>query len=177
MKSEARTITGGSLLDGDHCRPEAVFLERSVLCLAGGIFALQLVEDGTAQHSVPLAMNEDDALLTFVFVLLHHFAELVQLVVQHFPVAHAPCVVQQGVDVEVYFYDVLLAVMFGSRFRFRGCVHGFLLHQGGLQIFGRNIDLFGGTVVLHDVIHQGGRFEEVRLLEGVEFVEFHRVDA
>ena len=140
-------------------------------------YLLPFVEDGTAQHSVSLAVDEDDALFAFVFVLLHHFAELIKLVVQHFPVAHAPCVVQQGVDVQVHFDDVLLASVFRLGLRLGGCVYRFLLHQGGLQVFGRYIDLLGGTVVLHDVVHQGGCLEEIRLLESMELVELHRVDA
>ena len=69
-------------LDCDLCRPIAIFLERGVLIGAWAVSVDQLVDDGVSQHTLPLAVYEDDFLPFLMAVLLHDSPEMVKLVVQ-----------------------------------------------------------------------------------------------
>ena len=73
----------------DLRRPESIFLETGILPLTTRILTLELVEDGLAQHTFTLAVDEHDALALLVFVLLHHFNKFLELVVQHISIAKA----------------------------------------------------------------------------------------
>ena len=73
----------------DLCRPESIFLETGILPFATRIFALELVEDGLAQHSFTLAMYEHNALTLLIFILLHYLHKLLELILQHICIAQA----------------------------------------------------------------------------------------
>ena len=69
--------------------PESIFLETGILPFATRIFALELIKNGLTQNSFTLAMNEHNALTMLIFILLHHFHKLLELVLQHIGIAQA----------------------------------------------------------------------------------------
>ena len=79
---------------------------------------------------------------------------------------------------EVNLHDVVLPLPVRFRFRFGGgCIDRLLLHQGILQILGRDVHLAGKLVIAHHVVEQSRRLEEIARLESVQLVELHGVDA
>ena len=87
--------------------PEAVLLEGGILCLAGGVLAAQLVEQGLTQHAVTLTVDEDDTLFALLAVLVHHLAEAVKLVIEYLAVAHPTRIIKQFGGMKVNLQDVV----------------------------------------------------------------------
>ena len=100
------------LFNGDHGGSVSVLAEGGVLHLALGIAAFEFGENGLSKHSFSLTVNEDNTLFALVLVEIHHFTELVELVVEHFSMAHTVHIVQQFVDVKVYLDNSVLHLGF-----------------------------------------------------------------
>ena len=83
------------LVDGDLGGAEAVLAEAGILGGAARVTAFELAEQVLAQLALALAVDEDDALTPLVDVGVHHFAELVQLVLEDGAGRHAVEVIHQ----------------------------------------------------------------------------------
>ena len=88
-----------------HRGSESVLAEGGILEGATLVLGFQLGLDGTAEHSLTLAMDEDNLLPYPTAILLHGATENAKLVLKHLAIAHARGVVQQLVDMEVNLDD------------------------------------------------------------------------
>ena len=70
------------LPDGDLCGTIAVFLEGGILERVSLVFVAEFLQDGLAEHSLTLAMNENDTLPLVLLVFLEGAAENIKLVIE-----------------------------------------------------------------------------------------------
>ena len=62
-------------MNNHHRGTEAVLLEGGILVGAGLVMVLQFGDDGVAEDTVALAVDEDDATPFLLDVLVHRFSE------------------------------------------------------------------------------------------------------
>ena len=121
-------------------------------------------------------MNKDYFLSLLVFVFFQCLAEYVKLIIQHLGISHACCIVQQLVDVQVDFYNIIFYFMLFFLQFGRSIGHTFL-QQGFLDIVGRNIHLLYFFIIAHDIVYQSRFCKEIGLLESMQFIEFYGINA
>ena len=97
----------------DHGGTEAILLERCILVIAFGIMQLEFVDDGLAQHTFTLAVDEDNLLPLGVLVGIHGLTEDVELMTQHVGVVHAGCAIDELVDVQIDLDDAVAQHLVG----------------------------------------------------------------
>ena len=98
---------------GDHGGTEAVLLERCILVIAFGIMQLEFVDEGFAQHTFTLAMDEDNLLSLGMLVGVHGLTEDVKLMAQHVGIVHAGCAIDELVDVQIDLDDAIAQHLVG----------------------------------------------------------------
>ena len=77
------------LFDGYLCGTIAVLLEGGVLVGVGFVTIIQLVDDGAAEHSFALSVDEHDLLTFMVLVLGQRTVDDVELITEDVGGAHA----------------------------------------------------------------------------------------
>ena len=76
-------------MDDYHRRTESILLEGCVLILALRIMQLEFVNDGLAQYTFALAVDEDNLLTLGMLVGIHGLTEHMELMTQHIGIVHA----------------------------------------------------------------------------------------
>ena len=97
----------------DHGGTETILLERCILVIAFGIMQLEFVDDGLAQHTFTLAVDEYNLLPLGVLVGIHGLTEDVELMTQHVGIVHAGRTIDELIDVQIDFDDAVAQHLVG----------------------------------------------------------------
>ena len=132
------------------------------------------MNEGMAQHTLSLAMDEDYLLTFFLLVLVHGLLEHIELIMQDVGSIHTRCRFQQLIGMQIYHEGAVILLTFllalvGNDLLV--LVHLFLqslgvYHQGACHL-----------VIVDNGEEQRRLLEEFVLLEDMQFVELHGVDA
>ena len=132
------------------------------------------MDDGLTEHSLTLSVDEDDLLALAVLVFRHGLLEHIYLIVQDISSIHAGSRLQHLVSMQVNHHGsvvllLLLLALVGDDLLV--LIH--LLLQSLRVDDQRSCHL----IILHDGKEQGRCLEEIILLEEMQLVEFHRIQA
>ena len=128
------------------------------------------MDDGLAEYSLTLSMDEDNLLTFAVLVFSHSLLEHIYLVVQNISSIHAGSRLQHLVSMQVDHHGsvvllLLLLALVGDNLLV-------LIHLL-LQSLGVNDQWSCHLIILHDSEEQGRCLEEIILLEEMQLIELH----